>query len=240
MKKTIFLLYGLIAFNAVSQTAENFTLTSTDGITYTLFEQLDSNKIVILDFFSVGCPTCQENTPYLDSLWQQYGYNGDSLWVWGIESYYADSQQIEDFRQQYGATFPCFSTKDDTTVLGLYDITYTPQYYITCPNHSAKKIYKEQIESYILSCKETLVSNHNFTRNPHFLYTVQGKTIIIHNYSTQALKIDIYNITGSKIKTAQLHPATTQRITVTSEGIYIAHFYTTTGQFNQSYKIIIP
>ncbi len=240
MKKLLFILFTLLTILAKAQTAENFTLTSTDGITYTLFEQLDSNKIVILDFFSVGCSTCQENTPYLDSLWQQYGYNGDSVWFWGIESYYADSQQIEDFRQQYGATFPCFSTKEDTTVLGLYNITYTPQYYITCPDHSAKKIYKDQIETYILNCKQNIVTSDIIDNTPHFIYTTNGKTLVIHNYDKQTLNVELYNITGTKIKATSLYPSTTKRLTVSYGGIYIVHFYSANGNFNKSYKIIFP
>jgi thiol-disulfide isomerase/thioredoxin len=198
------------------------------------------SKTVVLDFFSVGCPSCQENTPHLDSLWQQYGYNGDSVWFWGIESYYADSQQIEDFRQQYGGTFPFFSTKDDTTVLGLYNITYTPQYYITCPDHSAKKIYIDQIETYILSCKENIVTTQAIKKQPHFLYGTHKGGISVTNYGNRALQVIIFNILGSQIEKKQILPSTTINITLPSGSIYIAKFISNKSGFDKSYKIVIP
>ena len=232
----------LIIFKAhfiKAQTAENFTLVSTDGNVYTLFEQLDSNKIVILDFFSVGCQTCQLNTPEIDSLWQIYGYNGDSLWVWGIESFYANNQQIEDFKQQFGATFPCFSTKDDTTVLGLYNITYTPQYYIICPDYSSKKIHINQIESYILACKEEIVNYNPIKNKYHFTYSIVNNNLYIQNYEPFKITVTIYNILGYTITNKAIQPKSEESFIIPSSGIYIVKLNSTFENMHYSFKIVV-
>ncbi len=241
MKLKIFIiLTGLISVFAKAQTAEDFTLTSTDGVTFNLYEQLDSGKIVILDFFSVGCPSCQENTPHLDSIWQAYGYNGDSLWVWGIESYNADSAQIESFRQEFGATFPCFSTKNDTEVLGLYNITYTPQYYITCPvNHTAKKISFESIENYIESCKSELYTNTKTInqKKPQFLIFQSGNILKVVNEENSDLYLSIVKINGQTIHSAIL-PSRSNKEYRLKKGIYIIKLKYKSG-FIQTSKIVV-
>ena len=238
----IFIIFtGLITAFASAQTAEDFTLTSTDGITFNLYEQLDSGKIVILNFFSVGCPSCQENTPHLDSIWQAYGYNGDSLWVWGIESYNADSAQIESFRQQFGATFPCFSTKNDTEVLGLYNITYTPQYYITCPvNHTSKKISFESIENYIESCKSELYTNTkiNNQKKPKFLIFQSGNLLNMVNQENSDLYLSILKINGQTIY-SEILPKNSNKEYLLKQGIYIIKL-NYDSHFSQTTKIIVP
>jgi peroxiredoxin len=223
-----------------AQNAIDFTLTSTDGRTFNLYEQLDSGKIVILDFFSVGCPSCQQNTPHLDSIWQAYGYNGDSLWVWGIESYNADSAQIESFRQQYSASFPCFSTKNDTEVLDSYNITYTPQYYITCPiNHTAKKISFENIESYIENCKEELYTSSNITSNPKpkFLIFQSENAINIINQEKEALYLQVIKINGQSVFFDKIIPFETKKYNL-SKGLYLIQIKYT-SKYSQTFKIAI-
>ncbi len=115
----------------------DFTMVSMNNDTFNLYTELDAGKIVLLDFFATSCPTCQQNTPKLDSNWQAYGYGGDSLWVWGIEISSFDSNYVADidtFEANYGGNFPIFSTFQNTdSVLTLYNITWTPQYYLVNP-----------------------------------------------------------------------------------------------------------
>ncbi len=137
--------------------AEDFTLTDVNGIERNLYQELDQQKTVVLNFFITNCGTCQINTSKLDSIWQKYGYNGDSVWVWGIESSGLHDSLILEFVSQYQVSFPCYSTLFDDVVLYVYNITYTPQYFVICPNRSKKQVTVNQIESAIIACKQTAI-----------------------------------------------------------------------------------
>ncbi|PLX11174.1 MAG: hypothetical protein C0594_03975, partial [Marinilabiliales bacterium] len=56
---------------------QNSTFTDVDGNVYDLFDELESGKTVVIDFFSYYCSTCQENTPVLDSIWQTTSIDQD-------------------------------------------------------------------------------------------------------------------------------------------------------------------
>lgn len=148
VKTHYFCILGLFLLQSMLLIAQNeksilapptpdFTMASMDGDTFSLYSELDAGKIVLLDFFNTGCPTCQQNNPKLDSIWLAYGYGGDSLWVWGIETSSFDSNyvaNIDTFETNFGGQFPVFSTYQNTdSVLTLYNITWTPQYYLVNP-----------------------------------------------------------------------------------------------------------
>lgn len=162
------------------------------------------------------------------------------MWIWGIESYNADSAQIESFKQQFGATFPCFSTKNDTEVLGLYDITYTPQYYITCPvNHTAKKISFESIGNYIESCKSELYTNTkiNNQKKPKFLIFQSDNLLNIVNQENSDLHLSILKINGQTILSAVLPKKSNKELRL-KKGIYIIKLHYKSG-FSQTSKIVV-
>lgn len=188
--------------------APDFTMISMDGDTFNLYTELDKGKIVILDFFATGCPSCQQNTPKLDSIWQAYGYNGDSLWVWGIECSFGDSnyvQNIDDFEATFGGQFPIFSTFQNTdSVLTAYDITWTPQYYLICPNNKIKLPRMEitEIDSVIQTCRQILASGDNPIRysetiSPSIFFA--NNKIHISRLSGNKMTLTLYTLTGNMV-----------------------------------------
>lgn len=81
MKKLIGFLYSLLTVvgvnSASGQTiAQNFTMTSCAGSTYELFDHLDQEKVVIIEFFMLNCNSCitagNKLNPLFNSLSQQY------------------------------------------------------------------------------------------------------------------------------------------------------------------------
>ncbi len=176
------------------QLAEDFTLTDILGVERNLYQELDQQKVVVLDFFITNCGTCQINTPKLDSIWQQYGYNGDSLWVWGIESSGKPDSQIVDFVNTYQVSFPCFSTLYDDVVLFVYHITYTPQYFVVCPDKSMKQVSINQIESAIIGCKQTKTGT--VVDDSMILYWNNEFLAVNTNHS---FSINVFNMMGQLI-----------------------------------------
>ena len=80
----------------------DFTLTDTDGITYTLSELLKEKKLIILDFWFVNCGPCKSEFPYFESIYQKYDDNVQLLTLDPFDSEAA----IKVLREDMGVTFP--------------------------------------------------------------------------------------------------------------------------------------
>ena len=188
-----------------SQTfAPDFTMTDTQGNTYHLYNECDQGKTVVLNFFYTTCPSCQHGVPTLDSIWQSYGATGDSVWVWGIEGVIgptsATNAELDTFRATYGATYPCFSTDfNDDTILYIYGIYGTPQYYVVCPDHQMHHIPIDSIGDYISVCFH-ITDIRQFQKKHHNLKIRQtGQAVIIDNHYGETGIISIYDLFGKKL-----------------------------------------
>lgn len=157
MKTTILITYALfiVIFSNGQNEVPDFTITDIHGNSYNLYTETAQGKIILLDFYSVACYTCILNTPTLQNIWETYGYNGDSLWVWGIESTAVNDTIISNFETDNNVTFPGFSTLIDDTLKQLFHISYTPQYYIICPDNTAKAYAIGNLIDGINFCKAT-------------------------------------------------------------------------------------
>lgn len=86
----------------VGSTMGDFTLTDTDGISYTLSELLKEKDIVILDFWYTTCAPCKSEFPYFESICDKYGDRIQLLALDPIDS----EASIKSLRQELGYTFP--------------------------------------------------------------------------------------------------------------------------------------
>ena len=79
-----------------------FTLTDTDGISYTFSNLLKEKKLVILNFWYVSCAPCKAEFPYLEAIHQKYAEDVQLLTM----SHWDTEESIKALRQQMGVTFP--------------------------------------------------------------------------------------------------------------------------------------
>ncbi len=87
----------------VGDVAPDFTLTMTDGSTFTLSEQ--RGKIVMLQFTAGWCGVCRKEMPHIESdIWQPNKDNKDFVLV-GIDREEA-LEDILPFIQEVGTTYP--------------------------------------------------------------------------------------------------------------------------------------
>ncbi len=80
----------------------NFTVTDTDGQTYTLYDLLNQGKYVYIDFFATNCGTCQTKISIFNAFYDKYGCNAGDVFCISIEVAGHNNADVEAFEQQYG------------------------------------------------------------------------------------------------------------------------------------------
>ena len=82
----------------------DFTVTGTQGNSFTLSEALKEHEAVLINIWATWCPPCEAEMPMLNEVYEQYG---DRVAFIAL-SYDADdsAEKIEAYRQSHGLTFP--------------------------------------------------------------------------------------------------------------------------------------
>jgi len=107
----------------IGQAARDFQITLLDGTVFALSKQ--AGKIVLIDFWDVGCLPCRKAMPHLKELHQKYG--GRGLEIIGI-SLDTDRKLLEGFLKKYDLPWKIactFQGWDDETAK-LYRVNSTP------------------------------------------------------------------------------------------------------------------
>ena len=88
----------------VGDTVNDFTVTDTDGQTYTLYDILNQGKYVYIDFFATNCGTCQTKIPIFNAFYDKYGCNAGDVFCISIEVANHNNAEVVSFEQQFGGT----------------------------------------------------------------------------------------------------------------------------------------
>lgn len=83
----------------------DLSATTPDGTTYTLSEMLQEKKMVLLNFWYVGCSWCVEEFPYMQEAYDLYAEDVGILALNPTDN----NSQISLFQSQYGLSFPMAS-----------------------------------------------------------------------------------------------------------------------------------
>ena len=82
----------------------DFTVTDTQGNTFSLSEALKTHDAVLINFFATWCPPCRMELPFLNEAYERYGGRAAFLC---LSSYQGDTMEaIEAFRAENGVSFP--------------------------------------------------------------------------------------------------------------------------------------
>ncbi len=122
----------------VGNNAPNFTVTDTHGDTHTLYQYLDSGKVVVLDFFFTTCIPCQYYSPQVNAAFEKYGCNTGEVFFMSIDYNDTDAEVLA-YDEQYNILFPSVSGLGGggNGVVSQYNIQGFPTLYVI---DSTKKI----------------------------------------------------------------------------------------------------
>lgn len=145
-KLTISLLLLFITHLTFSQTqlevAENFTVKTIDSQHITLFDVLDQNKIVVIDFFSISCGPCQYYAPHFQRAHEAFGSNQGNVFFLSISTN-STNPQVAEFDKLHGITCPSVSGLDGggNAVFDQYFVYANPTVIIITPDRQIVEQY---------------------------------------------------------------------------------------------------
>lgn len=87
----------------------DFSLTATDGKTYTLSSILEEKKAVALNFWFLNCGPCKIEFPYLQEAYEKYA---GEIEVLAINPVDGTDSMISAFAEENGLTFPTVKTNE--------------------------------------------------------------------------------------------------------------------------------
>ena len=89
---------------ALGDVIRDFTVTTSDGSTFTLSEALKTKKAVLINFWYSSCGPCVNEFPYMQSAYEKYQ---DDIEIIALNNYSGDSDlAVRDFKASMGLTFP--------------------------------------------------------------------------------------------------------------------------------------
>ncbi|MDO9512440.1 MAG: T9SS type A sorting domain-containing protein [Bacteroidales bacterium] len=117
-------------------TAVDFSLYSTHNVLLQLYPTLDSNKIVVIDFFNTSCGPCSLFAPDVQKIYEDYGYNQADVRVWGLD-WGNTNAGIISWDSTYGITYPTVSGGEggSNLVNNQYGVQSRPTVVIITPDH---------------------------------------------------------------------------------------------------------
>lgn len=115
--------------------APDFKVVDIYGNEHILKNYLDEGKFVFLQFFSVGCGTCQEETPIINKVYEDFGCNCSEIVFIGID-YGADNESVFNFVETYNMNFTAISGQNGNgyQVFDLFGVPYTPFSFLISPS----------------------------------------------------------------------------------------------------------
>jgi len=192
-------------------TAVNFTCKDITGKLHHLFNYLDSNKFVVIDFFTATCGGCQLYAPRVNQSYLDFGCNQGNVIFLAMNTL-ADNQGVHEFDSIYGITFPSVSGRQGggDSIDRMYEIVSHPTVILIAPNRQIVEKYiwppdTEILDSIITSyggiyqpCSVGLPvviekQNHTITLSPN---PAGNYTSISIEANSGKYYLSLYDITG--------------------------------------------
>ncbi len=106
IKNILSLVFLLFVSSTTYAQIGNFILQDLEGTPHELYQDLNNGKLVVLDFFFVGCGLCANFSPELEEMYQENASGQEEVVFYSIEVQEAPVNAIEDWESNLGTTYP--------------------------------------------------------------------------------------------------------------------------------------
>ena len=112
MKAVLISLIVILAFTTKAQ-IPNWTKTSINGTTYSMYTMLSESSAIVLDFSAIWCGPCHASMQELQTVWEYFGQGTMNVKVFDFLFQDAagnptDSADLSNWNTNLGITFPGF------------------------------------------------------------------------------------------------------------------------------------
>jgi len=200
----------------VFKEAEDFTITTTDGISRNLYNTLDSGKTVFVDLFYTTCYYCQLYAPIIEEIYQNTGAGAENIEFWGISNNLFDTNWVIDqYKETYDVSNPCAGpwgggTTAFSIIVDGQNFYGFPTYVVICPDRTMyfDPCYPPTVEGfdpYFESCSESIGVEEGMTKSEKCIISVYPNpssgelNLGLYQPACGQATAELYNILGTKV-----------------------------------------
>lgn len=241
MKKILAIfLVSVGSFGAMSQTAQDFSLTDLDGVSHNLYSTLDNDTVVVLKFFTNWCSVCNNTAPQVVGLYNEYVFNEQPVTIWAIDRQDAEGTAgPTSFRDNHSLPFPVFAFGE--TVANSFGVQYQPEYRTVCKDRSySETVSYSQVDQHVQTCLAQLgvgIEDQELDGN-FFSYQENGITTLMWDVQSTEVELSIIDVSGRIVlKKLVGAEASSEELDLPS-GIYTAVLGTDYGKGSLRFPVI--
>jgi len=210
---SLILITGLSSKGQVGiDVAKDFTVKDVNSITHHLFNYLDNDKIVVIDFFTTNCGPCQTYASHVSQAYEYFGCNEGNVIFLGI-NWGSNNDEVRVFDSIWGAHYPSVSGLQGggDNVVDSFQVLSYPTVAIITPDHQIAVHYIwppsfDSIQFHVLASggipSQCTISARSLSpENPIEVNVLPSGELAINasGLSGKELLLSVYSITGQLI-----------------------------------------
>lgn len=215
----LFLALPFVANTQVGNPAPDFTVTDTHGKSHTLYQYLEADKVVVLDFFYTTCGPCQFYSPQVNLAYEKYGCNTNNVIFISIDHNDTDDEVLA-YDDEYHIQYPSVSGLEGggNSVVAQYNILGFPTFYVIDSTFTiieeidppTLQVFDFRFQQHGIDpaeCNANAVPEPNYTNQLELFPNPLGPGDLLNvklpGSSASIVHFEIFNFTGNVVKTGQ-------------------------------------